>query len=97
MGIVSWAIWGLFVGMVARLLLPGRQRVGILLTVALGVIGSLVGGFLATELLGIGDSNDFDLGSFLIAVAASVALLAIWERVERSRADREERERPEPS
>jgi uncharacterized membrane protein YeaQ/YmgE (transglycosylase-associated protein family) len=96
-GIVSWAIWGLFVGMVARLLLPGRQRVGILLTGALGVVGSLVGGFFATEVLGIGDSDDFDFGSFLIAVAASVALLAVWERVEQSRADREERERPERS
>jgi uncharacterized membrane protein YeaQ/YmgE (transglycosylase-associated protein family) len=80
-GIVSWAVWGLFVGAVARLLLPGRQKIGILWTIVLGVAGSLVGGFIATELLNVGDSDNFDFGSFLIAVAASVALLAIAERL----------------
>jgi uncharacterized membrane protein YeaQ/YmgE (transglycosylase-associated protein family) len=90
MGIVSWAVWGLVVGAVARLLLPGRQKIGILWTVALGVAGSLVGGFVATGLLNIGDSDDFDFGSFLIAVAGSFVLLAISERFLASRDRREE-------
>ena len=89
MGVITWAIWGLFVGFVARALLPGRQRVGIALTMALGVAGSILGGLVATELLDIGDSNDFDLGSFLIAVGASVVLLAAYDRVSRMLPDRE--------
>jgi uncharacterized membrane protein YeaQ/YmgE (transglycosylase-associated protein family) len=80
MGIISWAIWGLFVGLLARLVLPGRQPIGILWTVLLGVVGSLIGGFLATEVLSIADNDEFDFGSFLIAVAASAALLWAYIR-----------------
>ena len=93
MGIISWAVWGLFVGAVARLLLPGRQRLGIVLTMAIGIAGSLIGGFLATEALNIGDSDNFDLGSFIIAVIASVALIAVVERVNRALPDKDRRER----
>jgi uncharacterized membrane protein YeaQ/YmgE (transglycosylase-associated protein family) len=94
MGIVTWAVWGLFVGIFARILKPGRQRVGIILTVVLGVIGSLIGGFVATELLGIGDSDEFDFGSFIIAVAASVLLLAVYDRVDRMLPDRDRKQLP---
>ncbi|MCL6440297.1 MAG: GlsB/YeaQ/YmgE family stress response membrane protein [Thermoleophilum sp.] len=80
MGIISWIIWGLIVGAVARLLLPGRQSIGLLWTIALGVLGALIGGFIATGLLGIADYDDFDLGSFLIAVLTSVVLLGVAER-----------------
>ena len=80
MGIISWIIWGLFVGAIARLLLPGRQAIGFLWTIALGIAGSVIGGLLATEVLDIADSDDFDFGSFLIAVGASVLLLAIASR-----------------
>jgi uncharacterized membrane protein YeaQ/YmgE (transglycosylase-associated protein family) len=95
MGIVSWAVWGLFVGMIARLLLPGKQRLGIVLTIVIGIgiAGSLVGGFIATEALDIGDSDDFDFGSFIIAVLASVALLAIFDRVSRVLPDKDRKER----
>ena len=88
MGIVSWVVWGLFVGFIARALLPGKQKIGFLWTIALGVGGSLLGGFLATEILDIGDSDEFDLGSFLIAVGTSVVLLAIYDRVDRVLPDR---------
>ena len=89
MGIISWAVWGLFVGMFARLLLPGRQRLGIILTIAIGIGGSLIGGFIATEALNIGDNDEFDFGSFIIAVGTSVALLAIFDRVSRALPDKD--------
>ncbi len=75
MGIISWIFWGLFVGAIARLLLPGRQKIGILWTIGLGIAGSIIGGFIATEVIDIADSDEFDFGSFLIAVGASVLLL----------------------
>jgi uncharacterized membrane protein YeaQ/YmgE (transglycosylase-associated protein family) len=93
MGIISWIIWGLVVGAVARLLIPGRQKIGILWTIVLGVAGALIGGFIATELLDVADSDDFDFGSFLIAVGGSVVLLLIAERVLASRAPSEPIER----
>jgi uncharacterized membrane protein YeaQ/YmgE (transglycosylase-associated protein family) len=85
MGIISWALWGLFVGAIARLLRKGRQPIGIAWTMILGVAGSLLGGFIATDALGIADHDSFDLGSFLIAVGTSFVLLALWESFERRR------------
>ena len=87
-GVITWFVWGLFVGFIARALLPGRQKIGILWTLVLGVVGSLLGGFLATEVLNIGDADDFDVGSFLIAVGTSVGLLAIYDRVNRALPDK---------
>jgi uncharacterized membrane protein YeaQ/YmgE (transglycosylase-associated protein family) len=89
MGIISWALWGLFVGVIARMLLPGKQRLGILLTMVIGVVGSLLGGLIATQWLDIADTDDFDFGSFLIAVGTSVVLLAVVGRVSRALPDKE--------
>jgi uncharacterized membrane protein YeaQ/YmgE (transglycosylase-associated protein family) len=88
MGIVSWIIWGLVVGLIARAVLPGRQSIGLLWTIVLGVVGSLAGGFLATEVLGIADNDEFDFGSFLIAVATSALLLWLFIRFSADRDDR---------
>ena len=85
MGIISWVIWGFFVGLIARGVKPGRQAIGCWWTIALGIVGSLIGGFLATEVLNIADADEFDFGSFLIAVITSVILLAVWERYEARR------------
>jgi uncharacterized membrane protein YeaQ/YmgE (transglycosylase-associated protein family) len=95
-GVVSWAVWGLFVGVIARLLLPGRRRLGLMLTILLGIVGSLLGGVIATRWLDIADGNNFDFGSFLIAVLTSVVLLALVERIDRMLPDRGrgDRERP---
>lgn len=79
MGIVSFVIWGLFVGAMARLLLPGEQKIGFLWTIGLGLAGSLLGGIVAVEVLDVAD-YDLDFGSFLIAVGTSVLLLAIAGR-----------------
>jgi uncharacterized membrane protein YeaQ/YmgE (transglycosylase-associated protein family) len=88
MGVLSWAVWGLVVGAFARLLKPGRQRIGLWLTILLGIAGSILGGLLATKALDIADSDEFDLGSFFIAVATSIVILAVWERVDRMLPDR---------
>jgi uncharacterized membrane protein YeaQ/YmgE (transglycosylase-associated protein family) len=88
MGIVSWALWGLFVGVIARLLLPGRHRLGLLLTTLLGIGGSLLGGIIATQWLDIANTDNFDFGSFLIAVLTSVLLLGLVERIDRVLPDR---------
>jgi uncharacterized membrane protein YeaQ/YmgE (transglycosylase-associated protein family) len=88
MGIVSWVIWGFVVGLLARGVKPGRQAIGCWWTIALGIVGSLIGGFLSTEVLNIADADKFDFGSFLIAVLTSALLLGIWEGYERRRGRR---------
>jgi uncharacterized membrane protein YeaQ/YmgE (transglycosylase-associated protein family) len=92
MGIISWIFWGLFVGAIARLLLPGKQSIGFLWTIGLGIAGSIVGGFIATEVIDIADSDEFDFGSFLIAVGASVLLLMVAAPV-LARADKKAEEK----
>jgi uncharacterized membrane protein YeaQ/YmgE (transglycosylase-associated protein family) len=87
MGIISWIIWGLVIGLIARLLLPGRQAIGLLWTIVLGIAGAVIGGLLATA-IGVGDTDEFDFGSFLIAVATSMLLLYLVIRFTADRADR---------
>jgi uncharacterized membrane protein YeaQ/YmgE (transglycosylase-associated protein family) len=67
---------GLIIGLLARLLLPGRQRIGLALTLLLGVLGSVVGGVVA-NLLGTGRIFELNFLGFLVAVLASVGLLAV--------------------
>jgi uncharacterized membrane protein YeaQ/YmgE (transglycosylase-associated protein family) len=76
---IGFIVAGLIIGLLARLLLPGRQRIGLLWTLALGVLGSVVGGVVANA-IGSGDIMELNVFGFVVAVIAAVALLAIAER-----------------
>ena len=80
MGIISFIVLGAVIGALARLALPGRQPIGILWTIALGMVGALVGGLLATEVFNIAGNDEFNLGSLLLAVGVSVLLLMLFVR-----------------
>jgi len=75
MGILTWIVLGLVVGVLAKWIMPGPDPGGVVITILLGIGGSLVGGFLAAQ-LGIGSVTGFDLGSLLVAVGG--ALLLLW-------------------
>jgi uncharacterized membrane protein YeaQ/YmgE (transglycosylase-associated protein family) len=87
MGIIGFLVAGLIIGLLARALLPGRQKIGLLWTVVLGVIGSVIGGTLASA-LGTGDIGELNVLGFIGAVIASVAVLAIAESAGLGRGDR---------
>jgi uncharacterized membrane protein YeaQ/YmgE (transglycosylase-associated protein family) len=74
-------ILGIVAGFLARALMPGRDPMGFFATVLLGLAGSLVGFFLFTELLGIGDNEAFDLGGLIGAVIGAMILLGIYRAV----------------
>ena len=76
---IGFIVAGLIIGLLARLLLPGRQKIGLLWTLALGVAGSVIGGTIA-NLIGTGDIMELNVIGFIVAVVASVALLAGAER-----------------
>ena len=76
---IGFLVFGLFVGAVARLLLPGRQRIGLLWTLALGVVGSIVGGTIANA-LGAGDIFELNFIGSVAAIGTAVAVLAVAER-----------------
>ncbi|MDX6680180.1 MAG: hypothetical protein QOG94_219 [Solirubrobacteraceae bacterium] len=76
---IGFIIAGLVIGLLARLILPGRQRIGLLWTLVLGVLGSVVGGVVA-NLIGSGDVMELNVFGFIVAVLAAVGLLSIAER-----------------
>ncbi len=75
---IGFIVFGLVVGLLARLLLPGRQRIGLALTLLLGVLGSVIGGTVASA-LGTGDIWELNFLGAVVAVLASVGLLAVAE------------------
>lgn len=74
MGILSWIVFGLIAGVVAKFVMPGTDPGGIILTIVLGVAGAVVGGFLGT-MLGFGTVTGFDVRSLLIAIGGALVLL----------------------
>ena len=78
MGIIGFIVFGLFVGVVARLLKPGRQNLGILGTLVLGVLGSLIGGVVA-NLIGTGDIWELNIIGAIVAIVAAVLLVGVVE------------------
>ena len=74
MGILAWIIFGLLAGVVARFLVPGNDPGGWIVTIILGIVGAVVGGFIGNA-LGYGGIDGFNLGSFVLAVIGSVILL----------------------
>jgi uncharacterized membrane protein YeaQ/YmgE (transglycosylase-associated protein family) len=87
-------ILGLLAGFIAKALMPGKDPGGFFVTILLGLAGSLIGFFLFTELLGIGDSDMFDLGGLIGAIIGTMILLGIWRAVEGRRDDRTRTSRP---
>ena len=76
---IGFLIAGLIIGLLARALLPGRQKIGLLWTLVLGVIGSVIGGVIANALR-TGDIWELNFVGFIAAVVASVLVLALAER-----------------
>ncbi|HMX54628.1 MAG TPA: GlsB/YeaQ/YmgE family stress response membrane protein, partial [Plasticicumulans sp.] len=77
MGFFSWILFGLIAGAIAKLIMPGRQGGGFILTVLLGVVGALVGGWMGT-VMGFGTLSGFDLRSLGIAIAGALVVLFLF-------------------
>jgi uncharacterized membrane protein YeaQ/YmgE (transglycosylase-associated protein family) len=74
-GIVGWIVFGLIVGAVAKLLMPGRDPGGIIVTMLLGIVGALIGGFLGRAL---GLYGPEDAAGFLMSTLGAIAVLWIY-------------------
>jgi uncharacterized membrane protein YeaQ/YmgE (transglycosylase-associated protein family) len=82
MGIITWIIFGLLAGLVAKFIMPGKDPGGFIITILIGIAGALVGGFIATS-LGYGSVDGFNLGSFIVAVLGSIILLFAYRLIRR--------------
>ncbi|WP_062380070.1 GlsB/YeaQ/YmgE family stress response membrane protein [Demequina pelophila] len=81
MGWLLTILAGLGIGILARVIMPGKQNIGILVTILLGVGGAIGGRFVWTNLLGGGDTDGIDWISLGLSVAVAMVLIAIWTAV----------------
>ena len=85
MGIIGWIVLGLVAGAIAKAIMPGNQGGGWLATLVLGVVGALLGGFIASA-LGLGGIGEFfSLWTWLIAILGALLVLVIWGFVTKNR------------
>lgn len=75
MGILGWIVFGLVVGAIAKLLMPGKDPGGIIVTMVLGIVGALLGGFVGRA-LGMYNSNES--AGFIMALVGAVVVLLIY-------------------
>ena len=78
MGIIAFLILGLIAGAIAKALLPGRQGGGWVITLVLGVVGALLGGFIGNAIFGIGHGEFFSSQSWLVAIVGSIIVLLVY-------------------
>ena len=82
MGIIGWIVLGPLAGVIAKAILPGDDPGGIIVTIIIGIVGAILGGFLAQVLFDV-DSMDefFDISTWLTAIIGAVILLVLYRLV----------------
>lgn len=88
--IISWIIIGGIIGLLARAVMPGKQAMGLGMTIVLGVVGAIVGGFIGSLFGGDGISgimsNPWSIGTILLAIVGAIVVMAIYGLATRNRA-----------
>ena len=81
MSVLSWILFGLIAGAIAKAIHPGKDHGGWIVTIIIGILGGIVGGAIGMYVLGWNDVNGFNFRSFLLAVVGAVLLLWIYAMV----------------
>ena len=84
MGIIGWIILGLIAGAIAKAILPGNQGGGWFMTLLLGVVGALIGGWIGSAIFGIGLDEFWSFQTWIVAILGSILVLVIWGFVTRN-------------
>ncbi len=82
MGILSWIVMGLIVGLLAKFIMPGKDPGGLIITVLIGVAGAFVGGYVGS-FLGLGTVTGFNIGSILLATGGAILLLLLYRFIKK--------------
>ena len=82
MGIIAWIVLGLAAGLVANMLIPGKRQQGLIITCVIGIVGALLGGWIATKLFHIHSLKGFfNASTWLTAIAGAAILLLVYHMV----------------
>jgi uncharacterized membrane protein YeaQ/YmgE (transglycosylase-associated protein family) len=82
MGILAWILFGLVIGVIAKLLMPGRDPGGFIVTILLGIAGALVGGFIGRAM---GFYGEGESAGWLMSILGAIILLALYRMLVRRR------------
>jgi uncharacterized membrane protein YeaQ/YmgE (transglycosylase-associated protein family) len=82
-GIIAWIVLGAIAGFIANALMGNRE--GLLMTIILGIVGAVVGGWLAGTVLGIADVTGINVQSIVVAVIGAVIVVAVFQALQRRR------------
>lgn len=82
MGIISWIVFGLIAGVIAKMIMPGKDGGGFIITTLLGIAGAFVGGWVGS-MFGLGSVGTFSLGSMATAIVGALLLLFIYRQVKK--------------
>ncbi|WP_405218245.1 GlsB/YeaQ/YmgE family stress response membrane protein [Agrococcus sp. Ld7] len=85
MGIIGWIVLGLVAGAIAKLILPGKQGGGWIMTLILGVVGALLGGFIGSAIFGVGLEEFWSIQTWLLAIGGAIIVLLIWGLLTKNR------------
>jgi len=85
-GILGWIVLGLIAGAIAKAIMPGRDPGGIIITMLLGIVGAIIGGFIGQAIFGTNINTFFDLSTWLLAILGSLIVLGVYRMVTGSRA-----------
>ena len=85
MGILSWIVFGLIAGAIAKLIHRGDDPGGWIITIVIGIVGAFVGGAIGKYLLGWDDAMGWTIKSFLCAIGGAIIVLAVWRLVTKGR------------
>jgi uncharacterized membrane protein YeaQ/YmgE (transglycosylase-associated protein family) len=85
MGFFAFLILGLIAGAIAKLILPGRQGGGWFVTLLLGVVGALLGGWIGSAIFGVGLEEFWSIQTWLVAIIGAIIVLLIWGLVTKNR------------
>jgi uncharacterized membrane protein YeaQ/YmgE (transglycosylase-associated protein family) len=83
MGILSWIVLGLIAGILAKLIMPGKDPGGFIVTILLGIAGAFVGGWLGT-MMGVASFSGFTLQGIVVATLGAIVLLALYRLIRKS-------------
>lgn len=85
MGILGWLVLGLIAGAIAKAIMPGNQGGGWIVTIILGIIGAVLGGFLGSLIFDVSLGGFFDIKTWLLAIVGALLVLFIWGVVTKNR------------
>ncbi|GAA4473432.1 GlsB/YeaQ/YmgE family stress response membrane protein [Enteractinococcus fodinae] len=86
MGFIGWIVLGLIAGAIAKAIMPGKQGGGILVTLLLGVVGAVLGGWIGSAIFGVGIDEFWSLATWLLAIGGALIVLFIWGLITRDKA-----------